>query len=392
VKNTMTLLGVVAVIGLIGFVAVSCGNNTAPNGTVPGGTVPSGSAMRTVTFDTAGGSAIAPVRVPDGQAVARPGQDPTRGSYVFAGWYTAAAGGTAFYFGTPITANTTIHARWAAPAPTMEVKIAAGITMEMNWIPAGNFTMGQNDGLPDWSPATEHQVTLTRGFYMGIHAVTREQFLAVMGTDPSGSTLADGEVQGRRPVEMVNWYHAIAFANRLSIQQGLTPVYTIAGMSNTDADAWLFGNVPTSLDATWNAVTANWNANGFRLATEAEWEYAARAGTTTQWSFGDTDDDSDNYAWTNMNAGGRTHAVGQLNSNLWGLYDMHGNVWEWVWDWFEELDASAASDPTGAVSGDGRVLRGGSWDEPPVIARSAFRGHNSPDRRFTSVGFRVVRP
>ncbi|MCL2190464.1 MAG: SUMF1/EgtB/PvdO family nonheme iron enzyme [Treponema sp.] len=387
-KNTRTLLGVVAVIG---FVAVSCGNNTTPNGTVPGGTVPSGPTMRTVTFNTAGGSDIAPARVPDGQAVARPGQDPTRGSYVFAGWYTAAAGGTAFYFGTPITANTTIHARWAAPAPTMEVEIAAGITMEMNWIPAGNFTMGQND-LPDWSPAPERQVTLTRGFYMGIHAVTQEQFQAVMGYNPShfSGSPAAGET---RPVEMVNWYHAIAFANRLSIMQGLDPVYYVYGVN---WETLTFTDVPVDWNdprcTYWDAVTANWNANGFRLATEAEWEYAARAGTTTQWSFGDTDDDSDYYAWTSSNSNWMTREVGLLEPNAWGLYDMHGNVWEWVWDWFGELDASAATDPTGAVSGGDRVLRGGGWSFPPGDARSAIRVHGSPDNRSAHFGFRVVRP
>jgi len=381
------MIGVVAAIALTGFAVASCDNATT-------------NVYHTVSFDTGvDGSDVPSAQVRDGQTVARPATNPTRDGYNFVNWYTSAVGGSPFNFATRITANTTVFARWTSESygynePPITVNIADGIAMTMNWIAPGTFTMGQNDLMEQWSwmGAVEHQVTLTRGFYMGIHPVTREQFHAVMGTDPSASTLVEGEVQGRRPVENVNWYHAIAFANRLSIMQGLTPVYTIAGMSNTDADAWLFGNVPTSLDATWNAVTANWNANGFRLATEAEWEYAARAGTTTQWSFGDTDDDSDNYAWTNRNAGGRTHAVGQLKPNAWGLYDMHGNVWEWVWDWFEELDASAASDPTGAVSGGNRVFRGGGWVSPPESARSAIRDLISPDYRRTFIGFRVVRP
>jgi len=157
---------------------------------------------------------------------------------------------------------------------TVTVDIGEGITMDMVWIAPGTFTMGQNHDMPVWMGATERQVTLTRGFYMSVHPVTQDQFYAVMGTNPShfNGNPAPGEVQGRRPVEMVNWYHAIAFANRLSILQGLEPVYSIAGMSNTDADAWLFRNVPVDWDETWNAVTANWDANGFRLPTEAEWE------------------------------------------------------------------------------------------------------------------------
>ena len=162
------------------------------------------------------------------------------------------------------------------------VDMGGGITMTMNRIPSGVFTMGQNDGLPNWSPTPERQVTLTRSFHMGIHPVTQEQFQAVMGANPSAFLVspAAGEVQARRPVENVNWYHAIAFANRLSILQGLTPVYSIACMSNTDADPWLFENVPIAHNGTWNAVTANWNANGFRLATEAEWECVDKARKT----------------------------------------------------------------------------------------------------------------
>jgi len=292
----------------------------------------------------------------------------------------------------PVELRATITVEISANLITVDVY--DDVTMDMMRIAPGTFTMGQTDLMAewgDWIGTTEHQVTLTRGFYMGIHPVTREQFYAVMGTDPStsGGTLAYGEEQERRPVETVNWYHAIAFANRLSIMRGLDPVYYVDGVN---WETLTFSEVPTTNDATWNAVTVNWDADGFRLATEAEWEYAARAGTTTQWSFGDTDADIDNYAWTERNSDGRTHEVGRLDPNAWGLYDMHGNVWEWVWDWFGAFDPSAAIDPTGAVSGDFRVIRGGSWNVPPVSARSALRNFVYPDDRGLNLGFRVVRP
>jgi len=264
------------------------------------------------------------------------------------------------------------------------VRVGNGISMGMAWVPPGNFMMGQ----ADIRGATKHRVTLTRGFHMGMHPVTQEQFHAVMGANPSdfSGNPAAGDAQRRRPVETVSWYHAIAFANRLSILQELDPVYGVTGTSD-----WMTVTVPTTDSANWNNATPNWGANGFRLATEAEWEFAARAGTTTQWSFGATDANVDRYAWTHSNASG-TREVGLLKPNAWGLHDMHGNVWEWVWDrWSGALDANSATNPEGAVSGDTRVIRGGGWDFPPEGARSAFRLGCDPDFRGCSLGFRVAR-
>ena len=284
--------------------------------------------------------------------------------------------------------SATITVEVVPSPPPLTVDMGDGITMTMNRIEAGTFMRGQSG---DSGATPVHQVTLTRDFYMGIHAVTQEQFQAVMGVNPSSfsSGPAAGEVQERRPVENVNWYHAIAFANRLSIMQGLTPVYHIPGI---DWETLTFADVPTLTNATWNAVEANWDASGFRLATDAEWEFAACAGTTTQWSFGDTDADIDYYAWTSLNSNWMTREVGQLRPNPWGLYDMHGNVWEWVWDRFSTHPSAAQTDPTGAAVGDDRVFRGGNWFLAPVRARSAIRGSSYPDDRSDGIGFRVVRP
>ena len=168
----------------------------------------------------------------------------------------------------------------------------------------------------------------------------------------------------------MTWFEAVEFANRRSLRAGLTPAYTISGTN-----------------VTWNR-----GANGYRLPTEAEWEFAARAGTTTQWSFGDTNGNIDYYAWTNRNSNGMTREVGGLGSNDWGLYDMHGNVWEWVWDRWGALDANPATNPTGAAAGGLRVLRGGGLSSVPVLARSAHRDGTGPVNRDGRLGLRVARP
>jgi formylglycine-generating enzyme required for sulfatase activity len=260
----------------------------------------------------------------------------------------------------------------------------------MAHIPAGTFQMGQ-DGVV--TPV--HSVTLTRGFYIGIYTVTQEQYQAVMGANPSwfhggaGLEPAAGEVQARRPVETVSWYDAIVFCNRLSMQQGLTPVYGING--STNPATW--GNVPTnSSNATWNAVTANWNANGYRLPTESEWEYACRAGTTTAYYTGNTENSAlQAAAWYNVNSNSRTREVGLKTPNAWGLYDMHGNVQEWCWDWWGSYTADAKTDPLGPTSGTSRVFRGGSWSATAEFLRSALRDGNTPSHRYVGGGFRLVR-
>jgi len=158
----------------------------------------------------------------------------------------------------------------------------------------------------------------------------------------------------------------------------LTPAYTINGEN----------------------VTWNQNANGYRLPTEAEWEYACRAGTTTPFSTGNNITTSQanyngNYPYNNNAKGtyrATTTAVGSFSPNSWGLYDMHGNVFEWCWDWLGDYSSNAQTDPRGASSGSGRVIRGGSWDNSALYLRSAYRNSYAPSNRLYNIGFRLVRP
>jgi formylglycine-generating enzyme required for sulfatase activity len=245
------------------------------------------------------------------------------------------------------------------------------------------------------SDETLHLVTLTKGFYMGKYEVTQAQYKELMIINPSyfygtGRPPASGEVQEKRPVETVSWYDALVFCNKLSMRDGLTPVYSIKWSENTDPASW--GEVPTSSNADWNAVSANWNANGYRLPTEAEWEYACRAGTETVYNTGDTI--SNSTGWYSSNSDSKTHEVGKKPPNAWGLYDMHGNVWEWVWDWYGSsyyTASGAGTDPKGLLSGSYRVYRGGSCYNTAGNLRSAFRNNYGPSGRYSYLGLRLAR-
>ena len=282
--------------------------------------------------------------------------------------------------GVEVSATVNITVSLHRPGDTIDVSFG-GVTLTMAWIPGGTFTVGGETG---WNAGSmpAHEVTLTEGFWMGIHTVTQDQWEALMPWNPS---FFNGD--SRRPVEQVTWFDAVYFANALSEDLGLDPVYDITVITG--------GSGSQITNAT---VTADFSRNGFRLPTNAEWERAARAGTTTHWSFGDNPTDLHYYAWYDVNSGGMTQPVGTRRANAWGLYDTHGNVSEWVWDWFTGYTATPEIDPRGPDAPDSglsasRVVRGGSWFAQADFTRSAFRFNFNPGHLVDGLqGFRLVRP
>jgi formylglycine-generating enzyme required for sulfatase activity len=227
----------------------------------------------------------------------------------------------------------------------------------MVWIPAGQFVMGspesEVDRESDEGPQT--RVTLTRGFFMGRYEVTQGEYLSVIGDNPSYFT---GDTN--LPVEMVAWFEATDYCAQLTVRERTA------------------GRLPTG----W----------AYRLPTEAEWEYASRAGSTNCFSYGDDPGYTQlgNYAWYYANSGNTPHPVGGKSPNRWGLFDLSGNVWEWCSDWYGTYPGGNVTDPQGSISGSRRVFRGGSWDGPADYCRSAQRYDYDPSLRNDSIGFRLV--
>jgi len=303
---------------------------------------------------------------------------PTRTGYIFNGWNTQANGnGTPFTATTAVMANITVYAQW--------------IKLDMIYVPGGSFQMGdvKNEGMIYERPV--HTVTLT-GFYMGKYEVTQAQYQAVMGTNPSyfSSDPASGEIQENRPVEQVSWYDAIEFCNALSIKEGLSPYYSIDKV-NKDPN-----NTDSSDTLKWTVMT-NSAANGYRLPTEAQWEYAAKGGNGSpgNYTYAGSNTVGD-VAWYAINSDYKTHEVGKKAPNGLGLYDMSGNVYEWCWDWFGNYTNGSQDNPSGAVSGTFRVIRGGGWIYWVDDVRSTSRVNGTttplPSYRGNDAGFRLVRP
>ncbi|MHC6204503.1 formylglycine-generating enzyme family protein [Breznakiellaceae bacterium SP9] len=251
-------------------------------------------------------------------------------------------------------------------------------------IQGGTFTMGSpTNEAGRWDDeGPQHQVTVS-GFSMSKTEVTQAQWRELMGTtiqeqrDKSDWSSLYGEGDNY-PMYYVSWHEAVEYCNARSKKEGLTPAYTISG----DNVSW------------------NRSANGYRLPTEAEWEYACRAGTTTPFSTGSNISTSQanydgNYPYNGNSKGTyreATTAVGSFAPNSWGLYDMHGNVWEWCWDWFGDYSSASQTDPLGAASGPNCVFRSGSWINYAANLRSAYRNCYTPTSRDCDLGFRVVRP
>ena len=265
-----------------------------------------------------------------------------------------------------------------------------GISFTMKGIAAvTNKSIGHTDNASDNGP---HPVSLS-AYLIGETEVTQDLWQAVMGSNPShfSGSPEGSEVQGKRPVENVSWYHAIAFCNKLSLKLGLTPCYTVTvSGSPIDFETLAYSDIPTSDSTDWNNTVLDMTKNGFRLPTEAEWEWAAKGGTTDKWAGTNTESELGTYAWYNANSNNKTHEVKKRTANGYGLYDMSGNVAEWCWDRYSSTTPTGRQDPTGAASGNYRVVRGGGWEFGANGAARAFRGYLNPDNRFSSLGLRVA--
>jgi formylglycine-generating enzyme required for sulfatase activity len=243
-------------------------------------------------------------------------------------------------------------------------------------VPGGNFLMGSFDGISD-SDSNERPVhkAIVTGFLMSKYEVTQEQYLTVTGSDPSTFK------ESNHPVEKVTWYDALEFCNWLSEREWLQKVYTIT--DRTPATGYPITNATVTMDMT---------KNGYRLPTEAEWEYAARGGNGSPGSYIYSGSNTlDTVAWYIGNSGNRTHAVGTKTVNELGLFDMSGNVQEWCWDRYAIYVSGDQTDPAGPSSGVNRVVRGGYWLDNAVNCRSADRHSTSPGDRNNAKGFRIVR-
>jgi formylglycine-generating enzyme len=239
-------------------------------------------------------------------------------------------------------------------------------------VPAGSFLMGSDPSeleMPGWNHAEErprHEVRISRAFVLGSTEVTQALYEQVTGHNPSNAKAPD------HPVEKITWLAAVAFANQLSEQRGLEPCYEIQG----EQVRWPRGSA----------------CAGYRLPTEAEWEYAARGGSRTAFAGSER---LEAVGWYEGNSGDVLHPVGQLAPNAWGLHDMSGNVWEWVWDWYDPATYGATSaprkDPVGPAAGRQRVRRGGSWHYSIDFARVANRRHEWPTKGTSVLGLRLAR-
>ena len=236
-------------------------------------------------------------------------------------------------------------------------EITNSIGMKLVLIPKGTFMMGSPESEQGRNEnENQHEVTISKDYYLGVYEVTQAQYEKVMGKNPSYFQGAKvGNENADLPVENVSWDDTVEFCKRLS-------------------------DLPEEKKA----------GRLYRLPTEAEWEYACRAGSKTAYSFDDEEGLLPEYGWFKRNSSDRTHTVGLLEPNAWGLYDMHGNVWECCSDRYGDYPKGAVSDPSGPKEGSDRVSRGDSWYDVAASCRSALRFRIAPVVRYYFLGFRLA--
>jgi formylglycine-generating enzyme required for sulfatase activity len=278
-----------------------------------------------------------------------------------------------------------------SPATQAATSIENKIGMQLRLIPKGKFRMGSPDNekghFKGESPL--HEVVIGKAFYMAVHKTTQEQFRLILNREPSwfsakggGKDKLNGDTS-KFPVETITFFAAIDFCNRLSEREELRPSYRLGAIKRASDGSIDSAEVARLEDGT-----------GYRLPTEAEWEYCARGGTKSAYSFGEDETKLVLHAWYDANSGGRTHRVGEKEPNPWKLYDMGGLVWEWCEDvWHDNYEGAARDGSAWMTGGEQarRVVRGGSWDSVARFCRSAGRDGLAPGVRFDHVGFRVVR-
>ncbi|MGL1893959.1 MAG: formylglycine-generating enzyme family protein [Spirochaetaceae bacterium] len=234
--------------------------------------------------------------------------------------------------------------------------------IEMVKVKAGSFNMGSNEGDSDEKPV--FKVTIINDYFIGKYEVTQKEWNIIMEKNPS-SFLGDD-----LPVDSVSWFDAIDFCNKLSLKEGLSPAYFVSGSD----------------------IQIITDSNGYRLPTEAQWEFVARGGNTElDYKYSGSNKAGD-IGWYGSNSGNRSHIVGTKQPNDLGIYDLSGNVWEWCWDLYGSYNNEAQIDPIGSSTGLFRVLRGGGWSSYAASLRSCDRINSGADSNIRIIGFRIVLP